>query len=305
MTCCWAHRAVAGVTTQPDQRVINFPSDLSLGVLKIDNNNGSAIPIGPARGTVKVTINPGQQLVLKLVGKVFLHPELIDSIKNAPIDKVEVSFMSVVDEERGLVDRVVERLPAVKALSQIYLEKADADDSAIAKLATLPKLSVLSCVFTQSHGKFLQAFAASPILSKLTIWNGRVDTANLQYLPRMSALSWLSFHATGLNLEGFKYIAQCKNVYYLRVSEPLVDDRCMALLKNHPLLSTLDLSGTKVTMGGIKALAPSHLKIIAVPVQIKDSDDAQIRKWIPNITIMHQRARALTADEEQYFSPLH
>lgn len=301
-----AHKgSPAAVSTTP--RILHFPKDTSLGTLGFNTCDGIQSSPGmlSAKGTVKLNVPSGCVVSLEVFGKVFQNPSLLDTIRNENIESLDVRFMAIDDSEVGTTDRLLVRVPQMRNLEQLHADRSDATDKGFSSIKNMQKLRVLTMFNSEVRGACFKEFSTCPNLIRIESWNCPLDQTNLKYLSALKHLQSLDIRNDGVTDAGIKLIANCSSLQNLSAGNNPIDDRCIPDLRKLENLKDLDLKGTKVTMSGIKLMKGLHLRSLVVPDSIRPTNDPEIVKLMPGVTIVRAKQTPVSPDDMRLFAPLH
>jgi hypothetical protein len=91
----------------------------------------------------------------------------------------------------------------------------------------------------------------------------------------------------------------------LSVGHNPIDDRCIPDLRKLANLTYIDLKGTKITLSGIKLMKGLHLKFFVVPDSVRPTNDPEVVKVLPGVTILRSKQTPVSPDDLRLFAPLH
>lgn|GEM_PF-2179862 len=156
------------------------------------------------------------------------------------------------------------QLPALQLLDQLQmldLSQTSISDQGIASLQAFKKLAVLIAPETLSD-QGLNAVAALPHLTELTLDRTHVTNRGLPVLSQLPALERLDISATPITDKGMDALLQIPSLHRL-ILNSLITDAGAGILKTLPSLTEIDISQTQIGSEGMKALAAlPHLRTL-------------------------------------------
>ncbi len=297
-------------STPAPARVINFPTDRSLGLIVLlpgkSVNRARAEQLA-ARG--KIYVPEGYISLFDAEQRFFADPKIIKTFSPDAFDSIKMSATAIDDSEEGQVDRALAQIGHLSGLYEVNLDKSDATDVGISKLGALPRLQRVTLFNTAIDGSCLKQLATVKTLENLRLSKTSLKHENLKYLSQMRGLRSLSLTHLRLNDSAVSNISGCTNMYWLDLSNnPDLTDNCLKYLVPLKKLSEVNLTQTKTTLRGLLQLKGSLAlkKILCSEMPYTAADLAAFRKALPGVKLsLKARERPVDIDTGAIFAPMH
>ncbi|MHC4187339.1 MAG: M56 family metallopeptidase, partial [Planctomycetota bacterium] len=266
---------MGGVTeTDTGQRVLHFPKDRSLGILKmqdadlerridtfyywIDNANWyeNVESLGEAKGDVVVPSG-------KRVG-LFVHKEGLRDL--SALSKLEaddlylIIFPGSIQEFVKVDDRMIQHLSHLTGLKVLDLHLTTVNNRGLPSLKQFKNLERLSLP-NGTTNSVMKDVAELRSLKGLYFRNNLVSNAGLAQLGKLSSLEELMLTGERMDDGGLVHLSALPNLRYLLLAGETFSDAGMAYLNDVPSLRILHLGHlTQLTNAGLGHLA-NHGKV--------------------------------------------
>ena len=211
---------------QRPARVVQFPSDRSLGTLSV-RRAGAEVweEHGEARGAVQVP--EGASLRLRVAPPAALQ----ELARLGPDDLQEVELFGI--------------------LTSDWIPEEEVGLAALTRLTGLQRLD-LSCTEVTDVG--LVHLAQLTALHELNLWETEVTDAGLAHLIALTQLQHLNLNNAGITDAGLAHLAALTQLQWLNLGGTRVTDAGLRHLAGLTQLQWLDLWGTRVTDAGLLQL---------------------------------------------------
>lgn len=286
-------------------RLLNFPLNKSAGnlfvrkktagsadkvdvdgrdIFKVMEHSGKDNLLGLAQGPVKVPANTF--VTLKLGTSFFQKPDLLSKLPGDSIDCLIVSMISMDDSEDKLCDDSLGHLDNLTGLQAILLDRSDATDEGLKKLAKLSNITYISAFLTNIHGTGLKDLTALKKLRFLSFHSTPLDGKNLVYLSNFPQLQMLDLTRSGIDSNSIKYLTKCPNLVSLDISDNArINDTAVPYIASLKKLKHLSLGNTSITFTGLKGLKGLTPNYIALPFGITKNQLPAIQTMFPGTTL--------------------
>jgi hypothetical protein len=330
-------------TASAVQYKINFNSQQSLGKLSyydcVQNLRWQAdcikdgTDLGPARGTVTLTVPSGKRLGLYLNTWAFSNPELLDKITPNVIEGLVLQARAGDDDdsEDQRITKVILHLGNFTHLKELCVDKSGANDAQLAGLPTLMALerfsagSALSVVgtslkrlsqlpnlhsvclkFTSFDGKNLALLKDFKKLEHLNLAQTNLQ-GRLKYLPVCLPLKELDISSSRITDNDLKYLLQLKNLEILGVNNCKISDKGLPAIAGLKKLKVLNLQNTSVTIDGVTSLAKNmHLaQLLLTDRHFTPTEHQLLKSYCPSVffgTAPHPQVP--TKEMQRLFAPI-
>ena len=293
-----------------ETRIIEFPKDHSLGAIYVGETHGDMDErgmmnqVGGAQGTLKVVVPPRHFVLFEANRRVFQDPSLLRKVSPVGVDYLKIALISMDDSEEKLCNRALAYVDQFKNLTELEVDRSDADDSGLAVVQKLKNLHSISCFQTQTNGTFFKYFAQLPELAQLNTSWCVIKPSNFKYLTSVPKLFYLNVSRTGLDFQGAKEIGKCHNLIVVRASEnSKFDDACLKNFASLKKLQSLDVRDTRITLDGLHALKGLNLRSLALPERICSHENLeQVRALFPKVVII-KRTKRMNQEVKETYAP--
>jgi hypothetical protein len=257
-----------------------------------------------ACGDITVTV-PGDKLLALDASnrKIYENPHLLEEISPNGIDALRLSFISMDDQEDDMLARALGCVHHLQGLRALYVDRSEATDKGLAKLKNMPHLACINCFLTGVTGA---CFKDLPQLSAIDVTCCNIDPKNLVYLAQMPNLRILNVAQTHLDKIGSHYLAKCAGLVELYVgNNAQFDDGCLQDLVPLRKLQSLGLSGTGITLNGLKILRGRNFKELTLPSSMR-TNKTQLESMFPGAQVMFggNGQGKLSKDDATILAPL-
>ncbi|MBP9806990.1 hypothetical protein KBF38_01675 [bacterium] len=261
-----AHRGNA----EAGERVLPFSPSYSVGNLMalkgvpeiFGNCKGSLV--AEARGLVKLPA--GKQIKFAPNGTFYQHPECLLKLPRDAFDFVELSFLSMADEEDAFCDRAIPYLGHISSLKGIDLDNSDASDKGLSQLPAMPQLQMLTACESKVSGTCLPKLLACKKLEAFRLSNVVVNNESLRWLKDFPQLQRLGLVRVDLSMVGIEHLSKCRDLQLLDIDYNYrLDDKVVPFLLKLTKLKTLWLGETSISVQGLEQLGKLHLVSIKLP----------------------------------------
>lgn len=284
------------IRTRPDKKSPKPDFD-GRDIFKVMEESSRENLLGLAQGPVKIPANTF--VTLKLGTNFFQKPTLLSKLPANAIDCLIVSMISMDDSEDKLCDDSLSHLNNLTGLQAIVLDRSDATDEGMSKLAKLVNITYLSAFLTNINGTCLKDFSNLKKLKFLSFHSTPIDGKNLVYLANFPQLEMLDLTRSGIDSNAVKLIAQCPNLVCLDISDNArINDSAVPYLAKLKKLKHLNIGNTSITFSGLKGLKGLKPRYLALPRGITKSQIPAIKAIFPGTTLVVERASSRTVDDE-------
>lgn len=261
-----AHRGNA----EAGERILPFSPSYSVGNLMAVKGlpelfgtcKGSLV--AEARGVVKLP--PGKQIKFAPNGTFYQHPECLLKLPRDAFDFVELSFLSMADEEDAFCDRAIPYLGHISSLKGIDLDNSDASDKGLSQLPAMPQLQMLTACESKVSGTCLPKLLACKKLEAFRLSNVVVNNESLRWLKDFPQLQRLGLVRVDLSMVGIEHLSKCRDLQLLDIDYNYrLDDKVVPFLLKLTKLKTLWLGETSISVQGLEQLGKLHLVSIKLP----------------------------------------
>ncbi len=282
-----------------------FPERISLGGLYLA---AKSFPhqrkwVGEAVGEVTPAVPDDKMLGLQISGHIAegTLTESLETLKNLQsFDLSTVRFSDAILKEIAHLDQTIE----------LRLDFVPFEDSHVAKLSPLKKLSTIWFLHTAITNKSLRQLATMPslqhlVLKKTDITDGglvhlsdlkdlrtlllpsEITDNGLEELAKLERLLHLDISNTKVTDKGLEFVGGMSNLQTLCLNDTAVGDNGLKHLSNLSNLRTLYLSGTKVTDKGIANLEKlTNLDYLEIrDNSVTDAGLQKLRAAVPACTV--------------------
>jgi hypothetical protein len=284
-------------------RVLHFQKDKSAGLLYIrscaSRPDVSSDKKLHAQGTIAVPANAITRLE---VGETFFQdPALIKDLAPDSIDILILRLSSMADAEEGLCDNALAHIGHLADLQAIYMDRSDASDLGLSKLAGLTGLRLIEAGNSLVQGRALKNLTNLKELRTLRLPGTALDQDSLKYLSALPKLDQLALTRTGMTSVGLKHLSACHNLKVLQLGQNKhVTDSDMQYLLPLKKLVILQLGGTSVTLAGIEKLKGLGLRTVGMPLAHYGPDEiAKLHKIFPQATIEMAHETAVQKNDDE------
>ncbi len=277
---------------QPQQRVLRFPPDRSLGTLFTRprdeggfDTSGSHYPgwkrIGEAQGEVvipetsDIRLNVSATGAKELSGLDSLPPDAIDAIRLKDTQLTDdglkhvgrLTGLKFLDLQRTrITDAGIKHLANLKELRQVDLDGVDVAregfgiaDEGLSVLSKLPKLWRLTLTRTNVTDIGIINLRNMKSLRSLSLGGTKVTDRSLIVLRRLPRLDTLSLGFDGIRTNitdtGAEHLAELKSLRWLRIGGTEITDAGLKDIGQLPNLEFLSTRGIKITSEGLAHLS--------------------------------------------------
>ena len=292
-----------------EERTLIFPGSASLGALSLIPYDGPSLGdpqhIGPAVGTVKISVPTGKLLFFELGPQAIAHPKLLDSCSAVGVDGLIINFIAMDDSEGGWCDAALQHADHFKNLKFLILNRSDVSDAGISQLKGQHDIECIRCVLTRVHGDCFKTFSQYKNLQYLDCANDTIKEENLKYLSDCPRLSSVDLRGNKLGDAGIKYLSRCSNLTELRIGcNPTVDEAGIKCLLNLKHLTYLDFDRSSITLSKLKELKPMHLDRLTVAEGTCPAKDLPILKTLAKKVSFAPRSKS-SKESDVLLAPLH
>jgi Leucine-rich repeat (LRR) protein len=317
-----------------EKRTFEFKGEKSLGTLYLEPANThcsiDGTQVGTALGKVTIFVPENSRLIYEPNALVITHPKLMAGITPHGIDVFQLTAVEMDESENGKCDRVIESAAKqFKELRELVVDGSDVTDAGLAHLRNMPNLeaiSTMSCFFVK--GECFPILVKLPNLQRLSFRGHPLNASSFKYLPSFPKLTFLNLRATRMNTAEIKDVAQCSQLTELDLDEnKTVDDNCLAALSplkhlrslrvggtsvtdrgivfllRFPMLKSLDLDKTSITLKGLAALKPLKLDNLTVSSRFTPLELQRIGPLSSHIFFATQ-SKSVDKDLQVDFAPL-
>lgn len=300
----------------PKRRILEFPKGHSIGLLRIfakgqEPEDGKIISdrapivVKPAIGHVE--IGAGQFVQFKPNGNFYKHPDLLDQIPPDGLDKIDLQFIPMFDEDIGRASAAMKYVTRLKGLKSLNVDKSDLKDDSFCQVEQLPNLTCVSAYATQITGACLKNLAKLKKLRSLTLGSANIKKTDLQYLYQMPNLIYLSLKRCALTDSDLGFLDVMPNLESLSLcSSPELTDACIDRIAKLKKLQYLDLRECPISIAAFKKLKGLHLVAICIPSKkLRQADVDDLQRALPSTALMypHHPGKA-NPDVEELFAPV-
>jgi hypothetical protein len=311
-----AKASTSAIADTAHERVLHFPAQ-SIGALEIfpagyvpeDVRMEPTRVVFPqsrlaASGTVKIAA--GQFVHFRPSAKFFADPTVLNAIPPDGIDKIDMQFIPMFDEDDGLFPKAMTSVLRLTGLRFLNLNRSDATDKDVSRITCLKELLGVSAFAVPLDGSCIKELATLPKLKGLRIGNTTLNKDYLKYLPKFPKLVWLSLDGLMLHDQDIEYVSQCTQLTSLSLNRDMVTDACIPLLAKLTNLTMLDLRNTYVTDAGALKLRHLKLKILGLPATGLGRAQAQALTGAFPATrlILEKRGSIKNEDYTTIFAPI-
>jgi hypothetical protein len=287
------------------QRVLEFPSDVSVGHLMIIANNFSPQErhlvmrfFADCRGKVVVPTNI--TLLLKA------SDVLTD--RAACLLKLPADALAAMEFDKTTIgDADLIPISHLTGLRYLDLEGTDTTDRGIESLGGLVNLGFLDLSHTMIKGSTIGRLAALKKLESLNIGANELTAKAIEALGSLhpASLQRLDVSRCHINDSELPDLAKLSNLFWLELQDNSgITDRGLNALRPLKKLSNLDLRQTAVTVKGLLALHGLPLKTVALSCgRALAADQKALQQAFPGIMIGYDHRD--TAMPKDVFAPLH
>ncbi len=239
--------AAATATPEDAERILNFPEDRSLGMLKIRDANISDNWIEKG-GPWPAAFTAGWEDFREATGEVrvpadrsvALHVSKAASEDISPLAKLGPDDLDMISFNNGT-----------------YPEGSQVKDTDLVHLRNLTGLRALEFWETSIDGSGLGTLRNLQQLEELDMGACEVTNGNLARMPNLRSLRWLSLHATDVSEEGVVRLARLPSLKHLLLSGSRITNEGLDIFDRFDALEELQIASTKVTDEGMARLAAS------------------------------------------------
>jgi len=196
----------------------------------------------------------------------WLKPRLGDDLFH---DVVEVNLVYNDDAKTRLdnhneSDEVLGSLAGFPHLKRLLLHGAQASDDGMAHVGNLRELEEIYMWDAKNVGdKGIARLASLQRLKKIHVSHSRITDESLRVFGRMSHMERLALQDNHFTDRGLAHLAGLSRLdgLYIGIGDCQVTDAGLAQLEGLPVLTTLELQGSKVSDQGIKRLNDKRPKL--------------------------------------------
>jgi len=298
--------------TESGERILPFSLRYSVGNLMAVQGvpeifgNCKGRLVAEARGLVKLP--PGKQIKFAPNGTFYQHPECLLKLPRDAFDFVELSFLSMTDEEDAFCDRAIPFLGHISSLKGIDLDNSDASDKGLSQLGAMPHLQMITACESRVSGTCLPKLLACKKLTALRLSNVVVNNNSLRWLKDFSQLQRLGLVRVDLSLIGIEHVSKCSELQFLDIDKNYhIDDKAVPLLLKLSKLKMLWMGGTSVSVQGLEQLAKLRLRAIKLPKSFSTytlKEQQRIKKAFPNIPFGGSKAPTVDSFYDTMLAPV-
>jgi hypothetical protein len=247
--------------------------------------------VAEARGVVKLP--PGKQIKFAPNGTFYQHPECLLKLPRDAFDFVELSFLSMADEEDAFCDRAIPYLGHITSLKGIDLDNSDASDKGLSQLPAMPQLQMLTACESKVSGTCLPKLLACKKLAAFRLSNVVVNNESLRWLKDFPQLQRLGLVRVDLSMRGIEHLSKCRELQLLDVDYNYrLDDKAVPYLLKLTKLKTLWIGETSISVQGLEQLGKLHVVSIKLPksfYKYSAKDQQRIRLAFPAVAFGSQK----------------
>lgn len=204
-------------------KVINFPSDRSVGEILI-SENGRARWENAIEGKGEIEIPEGKYVSFWLGTTLsFDDLDFLSSIKSDDLNE----FLAA---SRHFDDSKAEKILHLSNLESLHFWETFITDETLKKISNFPKLRHLDLDTTRITDAGLSYLADLIHLKELILHSNAIKGDGLRYLVNLN-LSHLDLLATDIDDDSIKYLKQMKSLKHLRIVETQISESGFLKLK--------------------------------------------------------------------------
>ncbi len=304
----WANLCSAG----QGGRILPFSSNYSVGHLMALKAAPKAFGackgavVAEARGVVKLPT--GKQIKFAPNGTFYQHPECLSKLPRDAFDFVELSFLSMADEEDELCDRAIPFLGRISSLQGIDLDKSDASDAGLSRLGAMPQLQMLTACECRVTGTCLPALLGCKKLAAFRLSSVVVDNESMRWLKDFPQLQRLGLVRVNLSLRGIEHVVKCRELRLLDIDYNYrLDDKAVPLLLRLTKLKTLWICETGISVQGLEQLSKLRLASIRLPKafsKYSPKEQQRIKLAFPGIAFDGKGETKVDSFQKTMFAPI-
>jgi len=199
----------------------------------------------------------------------------------------------------GVTPSGVHALASCKTLEELGLENTQIDDTALAELASLPRLRSLnlrrSVHLTDAAIETLLRF---PKLEQLYLHDNGFSAKSLRNLAALQGLRLLDLRGCpGVGIEVLREICRIPNLTDLRLRGYSIDDPCMEVVANCRAMSAFTLEEAAVTGKGLSRLADLPIASLTLYKCLSiGEDDLAVLARMPHLVRLSLRDMPVRGD---------
>jgi len=279
------------------ERILSFSPSYSVGNLMAVQGVPSVFGsckgslVAEARGVVKLP--PGKQIKFAPNGTFYQHPECLLKLPRDAFDFVELSFLSMADEEDAFCDRAIPYLGHITSLKGIDLDNSDASDKGLSQLPAMPQLQMLTACESKVSGTCLPKLLACKKLAAFRLSNVVVNNESLRWLKDFPQLQRLGLVRVDLSMRGIEHLSKCRELQLLDIDYNYrLDDKAVPYLLKLAKLKTLWIGETSISVQGLEQLGKLHVVSIKLPksfYKYSAKDQQRIRLAFPAVAFGSQK----------------
>lgn len=247
-------------------RIINFPSDRSLGTLYLIEKNLSFLSGSgeekkdEAKGRVRITVPEGWDLELRV------SPEASGDLSGLsqinPNDLQSISFYDTKITDEGL--KHFQHLSGIKFINLSNTQITGAGFLYLQNLSNLERLDLTNTKITDASLRFLVNISE---LRSLDLSKTKISDAALNDVKNLSQLEELNLYYTNISDAGIYQIREMTQLQSLNLGWTQITDLSLSYLTKLSQLRELDLDSTNISDAGIQSLLSINNKNIFLSIE--------------------------------------
>ncbi len=293
----------------------------------------NGVDLGPARGTITLTVPSDKRLGIYLNTQALMKPDLLDKITPNVVEGLVIQATAAGEDESEYERnaKVITHLGSFTHLKELFLDKSDITDAQLAglpilkslerfsagsavaltgsslkRLSQLPNLNSISYRYTSFDGKNLEALKAFKKLETLDLAQTSLHEG-LKYLTPCPSLKQLDIGSGRVTDEDLKYLLQLKNLEDLNLENCKISDKGLPALTGLKNLKVLNLQSTGVTISGIIGLSKNmHIsRLYFTDRHFTPTQRQQLKDNCPAVLLVPAPRPAMPAKElQEIFAPV-
>lgn len=253
-------------------RIINFPSDRSMGMLyvmdwdKWEKRDYSAWKL-LCEATGKVTVPEGKILRLNLSKEAGDDLSPLSTLKSNDLVILNFQGIEITDDqlqhiarftnlqvlnlsETGILGTGLKYLSGLKSLKTLWLSRTHVGDNELAYLSYFPSLKRLELWGTPTNDAGMVHVGKITSLESLSLGQG-VGDEGLSHLNNLTSLRSLKVNDRSISDKGISHLTGMTQMESLQIQRTQTTNEGLRHLEQMKKLKSLDLMGTRVTEEGL------------------------------------------------------